>query len=340
MKITEILKEHKYKKIDSKEMQKYFDEYTTFVETVQHALNQGLLAPIKASGSNGRMPPLYNSYKILSEKVDDEESLKKEILTFPPEFDRSYYLNNLSDYRKDRNAVSTLRGFFSTAAKKRTLETPSSINERSFQIFNDEKFISEYGRNIMTRLKLDAKALNCYGAPEPFFYYAVTAQSSNNILIIENKDTFFTIKRVFQESGNKIMGITFNMLIYGEGKKIESSIEFLSEIPSFKEAENHIYYFGDIDFEGIGIFQDLCLKAQHLKIEPFTYLYKKTLEACIEPPQLRKSQRQRDIAGFQTFFDENTAIAIEEILSKGKYIPQEALGYAFFTQIPKDTEAD
>ena len=39
-------------------MQKYFDEYTTFVEAVQRALTQGLLAPIKASGLNGRMPPL------------------------------------------------------------------------------------------------------------------------------------------------------------------------------------------------------------------------------------------------------------------------------------------
>jgi len=46
------------------------------------------------------------------------------------------------------------------------------------------------------------------------------------VLIVENKDTFFSLKALFQEGINRWSGKSFSMLIYREGRKILKSISF------------------------------------------------------------------------------------------------------------------
>jgi len=150
--IEEILKNYKKKKIDTIELQKYFKDYILFTDSIKEAVEKNLLAPVQNSGLNGRHPPLYNTYRILEQKLDNEEELIKEINTFPPEMDNNFYLKNLSTYKEDREIIRKLRDFFSNSECRKTLKIPFSINERSFQIFNDEKFISEKDKNILSRL--------------------------------------------------------------------------------------------------------------------------------------------------------------------------------------------
>ncbi len=329
-KIAEILKNYKKKKIDTGELQKYFKDYILFTDSIKEAVEKSLLAPVKKSDFNGRNPPLYNSYWILEKKLDNEEELIKEINTFPPEMDNNFYLKNLSVYKEDREIIRKLRDFFSNSESRKTLKIPFSINERSFQIFNDEKFISEKDKNILSRLKLDKEKLNYYNTPEPFFYY-MPAGFIDHILIVENKDTFFTIKRSFQDRGdNLIDNISFKMLIYGEGRKIEGSAGFLNEITGFNTGKTEIYYSGDLDFEGINILTGLMNKFPEWNIKPFAYLYNKMIDLCKDPPDIRTSQTRCDIDQFLSFFDTLKADKIRNILDKNKYIPQEVLSYEFF----------
>ncbi|MCL0063142.1 DUF2220 domain-containing protein [Peptococcaceae bacterium] len=81
------------------------------------------------------------------------------------------------------------------------------------------------------------------------------------MLIVENKDTFFSLKALFQEGINRWNGKSFSMLIYGEGRKILygegrkilKSISFFEEIEEYKGLSTSFYYFGDLDAEGISI---------------------------------------------------------------------------------------
>ena len=332
-KLENLLKIYgKRKKLSTKELNKSFDDYEFFAEEVRRAVSRGLLKPVKASGLNGLSPSLYNSYWLLEQKPEDEEELVREIRAFPPEMDRSFYGKNLFVYKKDRMVIRKLVSFLSDSDNRKTLRIPYSVNERSFQIFNDEKFILGDGRKVLSRLNINREKLNCYETPEPFFYY-MPAGFIDNILIVENKDTFFTVKRSFLERDcNRIGDISFKMVIYGEGKKIEKSMGFLYELAGFNRVKTDIYYFGDIDFEGIEIFNGLSCKYEELNIKPFVYLYSKMVELCKEPPEVRTDQRECDIKSFLSFFDKDKAREIRGILGNKKYVPQEVLSYGFFRQ--------
>ena len=128
-------------------------------------------------------------------------------------------------------------------------------------------------RLLLNNLGLSLEKLNIYNTPEPFFYY-INDKSINNILIIENKDTWFTIRRILKENPRKIFGYDIGLLIYGEGKKIISSIEFLKEKELSFLHDPNIKYWGDIDYEGINIYYLLNDK---IKVDVFTKAYEEML---------------------------------------------------------------
>ena len=127
--------------------------------------------------------------------------------------------------------------------KKKTLQFKVSVNERSFEIWGDEKFIKGgnenrgknknegrgQGKRILKNLGIELSDLNVYETPEPFVSYIYDRTAPQNVLIIENKDTFYTVRKYMQETGkNEILGEKFGTLIFGSGKKVIAS--FLSLI--------------------------------------------------------------------------------------------------------------
>ena len=99
--------------------------------------------------------------------------------------------------------------------------------------------------------------LNFYVSAEPLAYYSGTKQTPQNILIIENLDTFYSIIRKLIKGSGKIFGINFGTVIYGGGKRISkvfNDFEICAE-PYMRSSDNSIYYFCDFDYEGIGIYE-------------------------------------------------------------------------------------
>lgn len=49
-------------------------DYSLFHSTIEEIVASGLLKPVKASGSNGRIPLLYNKYRIIKPRIVIKEA--------------------------------------------------------------------------------------------------------------------------------------------------------------------------------------------------------------------------------------------------------------------------
>lgn len=209
--------------ITETELQKISRErdYLLFHGEVEEMVEGGLLSPVKASGKNGRIPPLFNKYRIIKPKEDYTEYLEN-IRRLNPQLNISAYLKRPELYKKHRDLVEGLSHYLWHQAE--LLEGPMSRKERSFSIWGREKLIDENFSLLREVLRFNGLAedfLHYYDTPEPFFEYVHSQSSDMSVLILENKDTWFTFRKLMQATGkNVIAGQGVDLLIYGEGNKI------------------------------------------------------------------------------------------------------------------------
>lgn len=297
---------------------------------IMELIGQGRVRPVKASDTNGKSPALHLSYWLLEEKPD--YSAWEEELTYRlhPKIGVDYYLAHPEQYGKDRDDVLALDRYLREDAA--LLDYPESVNERSFEIWNREKFLTKGpGKKILKRCSLDLDFLNIYETGEPLAYYSHTRRVPQDLLILENKDTFYSMRRHMLEGTERILGVEIGTLIYGGGKRILRSFQDFDICvePYMKEAANKIYYFGDLDYEGIGIYESLAeMFWGRWKIVPFCPAYEKMLEKAARVRELpeTKEQQNRNISGtFFAHFREAERREMLEILERGAYIPQEII---------------
>jgi hypothetical protein len=121
-----------------------------------------------------------------------------------------------------------------------------------------------------------------------------------------------------------------NIILYGEGKKIIRKRGRLEEYNGMlKGSINRYFYFGDLDYEGIDIFQILKNYNKNLEINLFVELYSWMLRESknMKLPNTKKGQKKINIDEFLSCFDEDDEKMILNILENGLYIPQEILNY-------------
>jgi len=321
--LEELLKSHKG---DSYEQQHHI---------VIQLLEQEKIKPVKSSGTNGKSPALYRSYWV-TEKKKDYSALEEELkYGLHPMISIDYYLSHLENYEKDREFVLLLNRYLHSSQKM--LSYQESVNERSFEIWNREKFLTkEQGKRILKCCGFNMEDLNVYSTAEPLSYYSHTRLTPQKLLILENKDTFYSMRRHLLEGKNRILGEEIGTLIYGAGKRILKSFkdfDFCVE-PYMAERENSIYYFGDLDYEGIGIYEKLAKAFQpQWEILPFVQAYEKMLEKAGQMaglPETKEKQNRNISEEFFSHFPKEKVNRMKEILEKEKYIPQEILNIADF----------
>lgn len=303
--------------------------YEELVALVQQLFQEGILEPVKSKGTNGRRPPLFNKYRINKPSQDYSVALE-EIKLLHPKFNISKYANQPEMYVKYQREIQQLNHFLWKA--HHLLDEPMSINERSFQIWGMEKLLKDKSviQSIGQFNDWDLSFLNYYETPEPFFDYHFSSQQRMNILIIENKDTWFSLRKIMREDGLNHLFREYHVLLYGEGKKITSRNHRLEEYDQMLSGSvNTYYYFGDLDYEGIEIYQTLLENNNHLEIRLCTELYSWMLKEATnyELPPTKAGQRRMDIQDFTKLFTEEEAAEIQRILESGLYIPQEILNY-------------
>ncbi len=303
---------------------------------VMDLLGQGKLKPVKSAGTNGKKPALCLSYWQVNEEGKSLTELEEELkFRLETSISVSYYLSHLEEYKKDRPWVQMLNTYLKE--NRHLLEQPVSVNERSFEIWNREKFLTrEQGPKILKRCGLEPDFFHMYETAEPFAYYSNTRDTPQNLLILENKDTFFSMRKFLLEGGAHIFGMETGTLIYGAGKRIVKSFRdfSLSAEPYMEKEGNRFFYFGDLDYEGIIIYESLAAQPwPYGKIAPFAAAYQAMLakaEKAANLPDAKESQNQHLSGAFFTYFSKETTEQMQEILAKGQYIPQEILNIRDF----------
>jgi hypothetical protein len=233
--------------------------YETFAAAVFKLEQEELIRPIKSHGLNGRRPPLYLRYRKLSFQKQDYGEVRKEILSkYHSQINLSHFLASPQEYEAVKDILLAIDRFL-IETRDKPPRVWNTVNERSFMLTGDEKFLaSPAGKRLLRLIGVSLSQLYCVATPEPFFYWttgmASLAPDCTGCLIVENKDTFHTIKNLIAQQI-----LTFSppvqLLIYGEGKKILSSWPFIFEcLPSLKI---RFFYFGDLDPEGAAICADL-----------------------------------------------------------------------------------
>ena len=313
--ILNFLKDHKNKIVYLTEIEEILSgdiEYIDFANTMNEFADMDILSPVKKYKTNNKKIPLANAYRI------NKSYFRKELI------------NEIASYQLKLNSNINLQSYFTLDEKIWEEDLPyiKRINlylekeglpkeevtapERSYEITGNEKWIDENGgREILERIGL-LEHLKINPVPDPLMF----AINKNKIrsfkehihLIVENKATFYALL-------DDIENTEFTSLIYGAGWKVLGGISVFEKQLGLKDQYNKIYYFGDLDFEGISIWHGLNERRPIiLCVDFYEYLLKENQEP-----------NRKAIDNFLLNFNKDNKEKIMNTLEKGGYYPQEGL---------------
>lgn len=299
-------------------------------------INDGKLAPVKSARTNGRKPALPLVFWEYEEEKDYGYVYKELDFDIHPLINTEYYRNHPERYEEDAMKVRLLSDYLKYNSS--LLSVKETMNERSFEIFKREKFFQkEGGIKFCDRLGIDRCKLNYYDTSEPLSYYSHSKKFPQSILIIENKDTFYDIRRYLQSTDGDVLGVRFNTLIYGAGKGIWNSFaDYVTGAEEYFKSGNELLYFGDIDYEGIIIYEHLvkeqwkCDSGESIDIKPFVRAYESMLDKAEKigfnnMPYAKEKQNTNIDNIFMDYFSDKMRMQLLSLLEEGRYIPQEIL---------------
>lgn len=320
--------------LQSKSSASYREQYAY----VTGLMDEGKILPMKSAKSNGKSPALPLRFWLVTPERDDSRYRDELSFDLDPRISPDYYLRHMAVYEKDRPFVLKLSDYLRNHSED--LRTEVSENERSFAIWQEEKFLQKgSGFRILKNCGIDPSVLSFYPTSEPLTYYSADRIPGQNILMIENKDTFFSMRKALLDGKKEILGRPIGTLIYGAGKGIWKSLDDfeLCVEPYMRDPKNHYLYFGDLDYEGIGIYDKVreIFGNAGRKIVPFREAYQKMVNKAEaigfdRLPKTREQQNRRIGNEFFFYFDEKTGEQMREILERGLYIPQEILNILDF----------
>ncbi len=322
-----ILQDFPRKRITSEELNQICSDYDQLTEQIKELTDKGVLIPIKSSKTNGNIKkPLYNKYTICIENTI--QISPDEIYALHPRLSANgYLLRNRVQFVNNKNFLCRLSKWLTYHEDSDKM----SRRERSFSIFGDEKELDHHLR-LLECMGISGDMLGCYETPEQCFSdYIPVRKNKMTLLICENKDIWFNIRRLMYESGAcSLFGFQLDGVIFGQGNDITGKGKFHSYAQYLGANEIHFLYCGDIDRAGFDIFLRLCKAAEELHIGLFVPAYKKMLELSCDIT-LPDSDDGRciipDISQILPLFQIHEQKQIAQILQDNKRLPQEILSY-------------
>ena len=293
-------------------------DYSRFAQEILNLEEKKVLARVKANGENHKNPSLAITYRINKSllQVKLTENLKRARLYLHPMIDlETYFRLPEEHWEKDRPFLEKVDQYI---RRNGFPEEQVPAPERSFELVEDEKWITEGGgQEILERIGV-WNLLKMMPVSDPLMFALNPLCIQNEVhrhLIVENKTTYQGLLPALQDT-------SFTTLIYGSGKKIVKSIEqFDLQLPL--QAKKHLfYYFGDLDYEGILIWYSLSKKIPVLLALPF-------YEACLRKPyafgKLNQRPNEEALQAFVAYLNEVNQEKLKEMFQNGGYYPQEII---------------
>jgi hypothetical protein len=302
------------------------DGYSHFYAAVQSLQEEGILIPIQNNQYNGRTPglPLYYWVNI---KVQEAKWDRLEMMKLSDVFDFSFYERHPEwQTEEEWNRITNLYRFLQSSGERAIV----SLEERSLELFGHEKFLMDgdsfpEGKGFLFRIGVSEEQLKIVKYGEPFVFWIKQGKEIKDIqrvLIVENLSFFHTSIQLLEDNQ---LDYEPELIIYGEGTKIERSFSFFFRM--FPPKPYLFYYAGDLDAAGYGILIRLMEKYSECCIQPALKIYRKMLEFLEQRNEQKGGQiqnlRYRD--AFLEWFTEKEQALLLQLWEENKRIPQEVL---------------
>lgn len=157
------------------------------------------------------------------------------------------------------------------------------------------------------------------------------------LLICENKDTWFNIRRMlFEEKATELFDTHIDGVVYGCGNKVSQKDSLTAYTEFMGNSDIHYLYWGDIDRAGLNIYLSLVQNNPTLKINLFIPAYEEMLRLA-KLRSIPDSADQREIIkDYQQIYaaiSKNYRNFLMENIDQNKRIPQEIISYAHLREI-------
>ena len=340
MEYKKCLLEYKNKTIELNDLsvllKKSMADTSALYEAVIELVESGLLAPVKKSGMNGNKKyPLYKKYRITAEPDISSDVIGQISSLHPILLKNGYLSSHPSVYADNVVIIDKLSQFFF----QRKSNVPVSRKERSFEIFEQEKILDDSSiKSLIKSLGITQDDLCFYDTPEYCFHDYIPEKKNNMVLLIcENKDIWFNIRRcMFEDNYKSLFGTHIDGVVYGNGNKVSQKKGALIEYVRFMGSSNvRFLYWGDIDREGFDIFRRTKAVNPSLDISLFIPGYRKMIERARhiqleESPSSKKEGMRFD--DLIELFTPEEKIFLNTVFTENKLVPQEIIPYTLLSE--------
>lgn len=287
-------------------------------EVVSIIASEGYLLPTAKHGLRAENPEVYNTYTI------DKSFLKKEdykdLQSYALKLNKhilldAYYELPKKVFKRDLIHIEKINAYLN---ENGLAVSSATIQERAYDLVGDEKWLIEGdGVKVLNRLGLKSLRENII-SDEPVMF-ALQAKfyekTCHQHLIVENKAIYLRLLTELETSN-------FSTLIFGAGWRILAGIDLFTKQFPFQNVPNKYYYFGDLDHEGIKIYEALNAKQAMILAIPF---YKAMLKKSRSSGKTNQLPDAYALEHFLSHFDDESQEKIKTLLAEGAYYPQESL---------------
>lgn len=291
-------------------------EYDCFYDAIKLLEMEEFLEPIRSHGFNHF--GLAYAYRVRKQNLKKQlhEQIRLKQLNLHPSIKLSCYFTMPEQIWIEDQEYLNLTNEYLT--QKGLPDKDAFSPERSYELVGDEKWIDEGGgRAFLDRIGLFS-SLRIVLAAEPLMFAVNPFQMASKEhlhLIVENKSTYAALSTCLVDS-------PYTTLIYGSGKGFLSSIMMLEHQLNLPDRVHRIYYFGDLDREGVVIWNSLH---QRRSAPPALDFYRALLIKDFTYGKQDQKQNKQAEEAFASYFLPHEQDKIRQMLTEGGYYPQEAL---------------
>lgn len=289
-------------------------------------LSDGTIEPLKSAKGNGSVTaPVFEKYRIVS----DPPPMHSLTELHPLLTSTSYLERHPAACHTWWNELTSLSAWLSQP----TPEPDATLRERCWEVFGDEKASERRGfatcvYRASGRELRDILVVRADSPEDLPFTLSLGAYTPKIVLVSENRDPYLAIRSQLLLGKHSLFGKPLDAVVYGCGNVVRqsggSSLEFALE--TMRAAQDAtVYYWGDIDREGLSI---LATLHEAGLVKPFIPAYEAMLTSARNTPRESPDGRDLPMPCLDGLFPTEILKRIESIAQAQLLLPQEAVSFA------------